>query len=100
MIATQIRQKDAVFYSVAFPSEDLLAKVRFISRFYGEGEEIKPEEVAPDYEAIDETEEEWADEETPPDEKKRYTPEELREMSQELGGFRIHSPEPTVMHID
>jgi len=30
----------------------------------------------------------------------RYTPEELREMSQELGGFRIHSPEPTVMHID
>ena len=45
MIATQIRQKDAVFYSVAFPSEDLLAKVRFISRFYGEGEEIKPEDV-------------------------------------------------------
>ena len=30
----------------------------------------------------------------------RYTPEELREMSQELGEFSIHSPEPTVMHID
>jgi len=45
MIATQIRQKDAVFYFVAYPSEDLLGKVRFISRFYGEGEEIKPEEV-------------------------------------------------------
>ena len=45
MIATQIRQKDAVFYSVAFPSEDLLTKVRFISRFYGEGEQIKPEEL-------------------------------------------------------
>ena len=45
MIATQIRQKEAVFYFVAYPSEDLLAKVRFISRFYGEGEEIKPEEV-------------------------------------------------------
>src|SRR5438105_7056788 len=46
MIATQIRQKDAVFYFVAYPSEDLLAKVRFISRFYDEGEQIKPEEIA------------------------------------------------------
>ena len=46
--------------------------------------EIKPEEVAPDYEAIDETEEEWADEETPPDEKKRYTPEELKQMAAEV----------------
>ena len=45
MIATQIRQKDAVFYFVAYPSEELLTKVRFISRFYGEGEEIRPEEV-------------------------------------------------------
>jgi len=46
MIATQIRQKDAIFYFAAYPSEDLLAKVRFISRFYDEGEVIKPEEVA------------------------------------------------------
>jgi len=46
MIATQIRQKDAVFYFVAYPSEDLLTRVRFISRFYDEGEQIKPEEVA------------------------------------------------------
>jgi hypothetical protein len=38
MIATRIRQKDAVFYFVAYPSEDLLTKVRFISRFYDEGE--------------------------------------------------------------
>jgi len=45
MTATQIRQKDAVFYFVAYPSEDLLTKVRFISRFYDEGETIKPEEV-------------------------------------------------------
>src|SRR5690349_12808112 len=36
MIATQIRQKDAVFYFVSYPSDALLAKVRFISRFYGE----------------------------------------------------------------
>lgn len=45
MIATQIRQKDAVFYFVAYPSEELLTRVRFISRFYDEGEQIKPEEV-------------------------------------------------------
>jgi DGQHR domain-containing protein len=46
MMATQIRQKDAVFYFVAYPSEDLLTRVRFISRFYDEqGEQIKPEEV-------------------------------------------------------
>jgi DGQHR domain-containing protein len=46
MIATQIRQKDAVFYFVSYPSEELLKKVRFISRFYDEGESIQPEEVA------------------------------------------------------
>jgi len=46
MIATQIRQKDAIFYFAAYPSEELLQKVRFISRFYDEGEEIKPEQVA------------------------------------------------------
>src|SRR2546430_245227 len=46
MIATQIRQKDAVFYFVSYPSERLLNKVRFISRYYDEqGAEIKPEEV-------------------------------------------------------
>jgi DGQHR domain-containing protein len=45
MIATQIRQKDAVFYFVAYPSEDLLTKVRFISRFYDEGETIAAEAV-------------------------------------------------------
>jgi DGQHR domain-containing protein len=45
MIATRIRQKEAVFYFAAYPSEELLTKVRFISRFYDEGEQIKPEEV-------------------------------------------------------
>src|SRR3954464_2803628 len=48
MVATQIRQKDAIFYFVAYPSEELLTKVRFISRFYDEGEQIKPEEIAPE----------------------------------------------------
>ena len=42
MHATRIRQKDGVFYFVGYPAQDLLAKVRFISRFYGEGEEIAP----------------------------------------------------------
>ena len=40
MQATQIRQKDGVFYFASYRAKDLLAKVRFISRFYGEGEEI------------------------------------------------------------
>jgi DGQHR domain-containing protein len=48
MVATQIRQKDAVFYFVAYPSEELLTRVRFISRFYDEGEQIQPEAVAPE----------------------------------------------------
>ena len=46
MLATRIRQKDAVFYFVAYPSEELLTRVRFISRFYDEeGGVIKPEEI-------------------------------------------------------
>jgi DGQHR domain-containing protein len=47
MIATQVRQKDSVFFFVSYPSEQLLKKVRFISRFYDEeGGGIKPDEVA------------------------------------------------------
>jgi DGQHR domain-containing protein len=49
MIATQIRQKDALFYFAAYPSADLLTKVRFISRFYDEeGGGIKPDELPAD----------------------------------------------------
>jgi hypothetical protein len=43
MLATQVRQKDSVFYFAAYPAAELLEKVRFISRFYGEGEQIAPE---------------------------------------------------------
>ena len=46
MLATQVRQKDSVFYFVAYPTEDVLAKARFISRFYAEGDKIVAEEVA------------------------------------------------------
>ena len=43
MLATQVRQKDSRFYFVAYPAEDLLRRVRFISRYYGEGETIEPQ---------------------------------------------------------
>src|SRR6266700_4923828 len=47
MIATQIRQKDAIFYFASYGSEQLLTKVRFIRRFYDEGgQQISPEEIA------------------------------------------------------
>src|SRR5437867_8300444 len=48
MQATQIRQKDGVFYFVSYRAKELMAKVRFISRFYGEGEEIAPSRVSED----------------------------------------------------
>ena len=43
MLATQVRQKDSVYYFVSYPGDDLLDKVQFISRYYGEGEQIAPE---------------------------------------------------------
>ena len=46
MIATQIRQKDSLFYFASYPSEQLLGRVRFISRFYDEeGGTIAPEAI-------------------------------------------------------
>jgi DGQHR domain-containing protein len=48
MLATRVRQKDGVFYFVAYKAEDLLGKVRFISRFYGEGDKLPGEPVAAD----------------------------------------------------
>ena len=46
VLATQIRQKDGIFYFASIPARDLLGKVRFISRFYGEGEEIAPAKIS------------------------------------------------------
>ena len=46
MQATQIRQKDGIFYFAGYRAKDLLAKVRFISRFYGEGEEIAASRIS------------------------------------------------------
>ena len=45
MLATQVRQKDSVFYFVGYATDDLLDKVRFISRFYAEGDRIAAEQV-------------------------------------------------------
>ena len=35
----RMRQKEAEFYFVSYPAEDLLRKVRFLSRFYGRGDD-------------------------------------------------------------
>ncbi len=49
MLATQVRQKDSVFYFAAYPAEDLLERVRFITRFYAEGERsLAPDEADAD----------------------------------------------------
>ena len=48
MLATQIRQKDGIFYFGSYRAPELLDRVRFISRFYGEGEQIAPARIAKD----------------------------------------------------
>ena len=48
MLATRIRQKDGVFYFVSYPAEDLLRKIQFVSRYYGEGEQIAPAAITED----------------------------------------------------
>jgi DGQHR domain-containing protein len=45
MLATRIRQKDGIFYFSSHAAGEILSKVRFISRYYGEGEEISPQSV-------------------------------------------------------
>jgi len=45
MLATRIRQKDGVFYFVSYPAKEVLDRVRFISRYYSEGDEIAPQTV-------------------------------------------------------
>ena len=45
MLVTRIRQKDGIFYFASCPAADVLGKVRFISRYYGEGAEISPQSI-------------------------------------------------------
>jgi DGQHR domain-containing protein len=48
VLATQIRQKDSVFYFCSYPVDDILDKARFISRFYAEGAPSLPGEEVED----------------------------------------------------
>jgi DGQHR domain-containing protein len=48
VLATQIRQKDGIFYFGSYRAPELLQKVRFISRFYGDNEEIAPARISQD----------------------------------------------------
>jgi DGQHR domain-containing protein len=49
VLALRMRQKEAEFYFVSYPAEDLLGRVRFVSRFYGgRGEVVGGEEPPPD----------------------------------------------------
>ena len=45
MLATRIRQKDGIFYFASCPAKEILSKVRFISRYYGEDEQIAAQTV-------------------------------------------------------
>ncbi len=45
MLATRIRQKDGIFYLASYPAKEILSKVRFISRYYDEDEQIAPQTV-------------------------------------------------------
>ena len=45
MLATRIRQKDGIFYLASYSAKEILGKVRFISRYYDEDEQIVPQAV-------------------------------------------------------
>ena len=45
MLATRIRQKDGIFYVVSYPAKEILNKVRFISRYYDEDDQIAPQAI-------------------------------------------------------
>jgi DGQHR domain-containing protein len=47
MLATQIRQKDAVFYFASYPARDILNRVKFINRFYADNEKIEGDKSSP-----------------------------------------------------
>ena len=45
MLATRIRQRDGIFYTIAYPVEDLLKKIRFSARFDAEDGSVGGEKV-------------------------------------------------------
>ncbi|MCL5098730.1 MAG: SNF2-related protein, partial [Candidatus Omnitrophica bacterium] len=70
-------------YAISATLGALSAKLETIATEQAHAE-LNPEEIAPDYEAIDVTEEEWADDEPFPPEQRRYTPEELVQIGEEV----------------
>jgi ERCC4-related helicase len=74
-------------YAISVTLEALSTKLETIAK-----EEVPPdiavEEVASDYETIDEIEEEWSDEEQLSEEKRRYTSEEKAQIKEEIRELR------------
>lgn len=57
MFAQRMRQKESEFYFVSYPAEDLLRKVRFVTRFYGDkGQVIGGEEPKGKHKEVDDVE--------------------------------------------
>jgi len=57
MLALRMRQKNAEFYFVSYPAEDLLKHVRFETRFYGDrGEVVGGDASTKDAEEVDDVE--------------------------------------------
>src|SRR4051812_4808817 len=48
MFATRVRQKESAFYFVSYKVPDLLAKARFVSRYFFEGEQLPTEPATSD----------------------------------------------------
>jgi SNF2-related domain len=81
-------------YAISGTLEALSSKLEAIPKAQAPVE-LNPSEVASDYEAVDETEEEWGDDGDSSTEAKRYTGEELeqpRRRSQDSQGFRSACP--------
>lgn len=74
-------------YAISGTLEALSSKLEAIPQAQ-EPVELTPDEVAADYEAVDETEEEWRDDEEATAEKKQYTVEELHQLGEEAKTLR------------
>ena len=49
---------------------------------------VRADEIAPDYEAVDETEDEWTEEDEQQKEERQYSPEELEQMATEVADLK------------
>lgn len=74
-------------YAISGTLEALSSKLEAIPKAQA-SVDLNPSEVASDYEAIDETEEEWADGGDAPTEAKKYTAQELEQLGEEARTLR------------